>query len=29
MMAGSLLLTAVGVAISRGVFHQNVMLVDQ
>lgn len=29
MMAGSLLLTAVGVAISRGVFHQNIMLVDR
>ena len=29
MMAGSLLLTAVGVAISRGVFHQSIMLVDR
>ena len=29
MMAGSLLLTAVGVAISRGIFHQGVMLVDR
>lgn len=29
MMAGSLLLTAVGVAISRGVFHQTIMLVDR
>ena len=29
MMAGSLLLTAIGVAISRGIFHQGIMLVDR
>jgi hypothetical protein len=29
LMAGSLLLTAVGVAISRGVYHKKVMIVDR